>query len=144
LLYKCEYLVRSGQTLILGKLTIRQHYSLLLILPRLMVGCLSQGRGWYLTKTNKCKPELGNWPNNVNIVYLLGVDYISSVSRDRDRVMVFNATFDNISDISWEVNFIGEGNQSTRRKPPTCRKSLTKRYHMMLYLAMSKTVTHKP
>jgi len=31
------------------------------------------------------------------------------------------------------VSFIGGGNQSTRRKPPTCRKSLTNFYHIMLY-----------
>ena len=36
--------------------------------------------------------------------------------------MVFNATFNNISVISWQSVFIGGGN---RRKPPTCRKSLT-------------------
>jgi len=31
------------------------------------------------------------------------------------------------------VSFIGGGNLSTRRKPPTCRKSLTNFYHIMLY-----------
>jgi len=35
------------------------------------------------------------------------------------------ATFNNISAISWAVSFIDEGNRSIRRKPPTCRKSLT-------------------
>ena len=34
--------------------------------------------------------------------------------------MLFNATFNNISAILW---FIGEGNWSTPRKPPTCSKS---------------------
>jgi transposase-like protein len=34
--------------------------------------------------------------------------------------MVFNATFNNIS----VIYFIDGGNQSTRRKPPTCGKSL--------------------
>jgi len=38
--------------------------------------------------------------------------------------MVFNATFNNISVISWR-QFIGGGNQSTREKTPTCRNSLT-------------------
>ena len=38
--------------------------------------------------------------------------------------MVFNATFNNISAISWR-SFIGGGNWSTQRKPPTCSKSLT-------------------
>ena len=37
-------------------------------------------------------------------------------------VMVFNATFNNISVISWGVSFIVGGN---RRKPWTCHKSLT-------------------
>jgi len=29
------------------------------------------------------------------------------------------------------VGFIGGGNRSTRRKPPTCRKSTDELYHMM-------------
>ena len=37
------------------------------------------------------------------------------------RIVVFNATFNNISVISW----LSGGNRRTRRKPPTCRKSLT-------------------
>jgi hypothetical protein len=44
-----------------------------------------------------------------------------------DRGMVFNVTFNNISAISWRsVLFVEETGGSTRRKPPTCRKSLTK------------------
>jgi len=35
--------------------------------------------------------------------------------------MVFNATFNNIFVVRWRSVFIGEGNRSTRRKPPTCR-----------------------
>ena len=38
--------------------------------------------------------------------------------------MVFNATLNNISVISWRSVFIGGGNWRTRRKLPTCRKSL--------------------
>jgi len=38
---------------------------------------------------------------------------------------VFNATFNNISAISWRSVLFGGGNRSTRRKPPTCHKSLT-------------------
>jgi hypothetical protein len=41
------------------------------------------------------------------------------------RVMVFNATFTNISVISLRSSFIGGGNRSTGRKPQTCLKSLT-------------------
>jgi hypothetical protein len=40
------------------------------------------------------------------------------------RVMMFNATFNNIYHIV-VVSFIGGGNRSTRRKPATSRKSLT-------------------
>jgi len=38
--------------------------------------------------------------------------------------MVFSATFNNIL-VILAVSFIDGGNQSTWRKPPTCRKSLT-------------------
>ena len=57
------------------------------------------------------------------------------IAMDIAMVMVFNATFNNISDISWrsvllveETGGPGEnhrpvgGNQSTQRKPPTCRR----------------------
>jgi hypothetical protein len=40
-------------------------------------------------------------------------------------VLVFTTTFNNNSVISWQLVFIGRGNQSTLRKPPTCSKSLT-------------------
>ena len=40
-------------------------------------------------------------------------------------LMVFNATFNNFSAISWWSVFIGGGYRRTRRKPLTCRKSLT-------------------
>jgi hypothetical protein len=36
--------------------------------------------------------------------------------------MMLKTTFNNIL---WQVSFIGRGNRTTRRKPPTCRKSLT-------------------
>jgi len=39
--------------------------------------------------------------------------------------MVFSATFNNISVISWLSVLFGGGNRSTRRKPLICRKSLT-------------------
>jgi hypothetical protein len=43
------------------------------------------------------------------------------------RVTVFNATFNNISIISWTVavSFIGGGNRCSQRKPLTYHKSLT-------------------
>jgi len=46
-----------------------------------------------------------------------------------DRLYLFdsvNAIFNNISDnYIVAVSFIGGGNRRTRKKPPTCRKSLT-------------------
>ena len=53
---------------------------------------------------------------------------IHSIITSMVRGMVFNATFNNISVISYiavAVSFIDGGNRSTRRKSPTCRKSLT-------------------
>jgi hypothetical protein len=41
------------------------------------------------------------------------------------RVYGVNATFNNISVISFQSVFNGGGNRSTQRKPLTCRKSLT-------------------
>jgi hypothetical protein len=43
----------------------------------------------------------------------------------RFEFMVFNATFNNISDYIVAVSFIGEGNRTNLRKPLTCSKSLT-------------------
>jgi hypothetical protein len=40
-------------------------------------------------------------------------------------VVVFNATFNNISVKHVEISFICRGNWSTWRKRQTCRKSLT-------------------
>ena len=40
-------------------------------------------------------------------------------------LMVFNATFQKYFSSIVAVSFIGGGNRSTRRKPPTCRRSLT-------------------
>jgi hypothetical protein len=60
------------------------------------------------------------------------------------RDMLFNATFNNISVYFVAVNFTGGGNQSTQRKPPTWRKSLSN-FIIMLYrvqLTMSVISTH--
>ena len=55
--------------------------------------------------------------------YMLQVcDNILMSMLNRVRVMVFNDTLNNILDI---VSGIDGGNRSTRRKPPTCSKSLT-------------------
>ena len=59
------------------------------------------------------------------------------------RVMVFNALQQYFSYIV-EVSFIGGVNQSTRRKPPTFRKSLTNFITMLyrVHLAMGGIQTH--
>jgi hypothetical protein len=41
-------------------------------------------------------------------------------------VMVFNATFSNISVILWQSVLLVAETRVPREKPPTCRKSLTK------------------
>ena len=46
--------------------------------------------------------------------------------------MVFNATFNNISAISWWSSFIGGGNQSSM-KTTDLLKVTDKHYHIMLY-----------
>ena len=48
-------------------------------------------------------------------------------------IMVFNATSLSYFSYIVAVRFIGGGKQSTRRKPPTCRKWLTNIDHIMLY-----------
>jgi hypothetical protein len=48
--------------------------------------------------------------------------------------MVFNATFNNISAISWWSVLLVEEIGGLGRNPPTCRKKVTdKLYHIMLY-----------
>jgi len=39
--------------------------------------------------------------------------------------MVFDATFNNISAMSWRIVFIGGGKRGARGKQPTSHKSLT-------------------
>ena len=51
--------------------------------------------------------------------------YKGSMSRKGVRVMVFNATCKQHFIYIVAVSFIGGGNQSIRRKPLTCHKSLT-------------------
>jgi len=51
--------------------------------------------------------------------------YPSILTIHRVMVMVYNATFNNISVISWWSVCFSGGNRSARWKQPTSRKSLT-------------------
>ena len=70
-----------------------------------------------------------NWSTSgmrVTLSYLLLLrqiyrQYCRVYSSKRVRLMVFYATFNNIS-VVVAVSFIGGGNMSIRKKPPTCRK----------------------
>jgi len=64
--------------------------------------------------------------NNNGFAYTVGlcitVVYLEGATKGGWSI-VFNATFNNISVILWL--YYGGGNQSNRRKPQTCRRSLT-------------------
>ena len=62
-----------------------------------------------------------------------------SVKLVRVRVMALNATFNNISVISWRFVFLVEGTGKTREKTPTRRKSLTNLSH---YVVLNRVRTH--
>ena len=51
--------------------------------------------------------------------------FIQSSDNKGFRVMVFNATINNISAISWRSVLLVEETRVPGEKPPTCRKSLT-------------------
>ena len=63
-------------------------------------------------------------PRNDHGRYFINLIVMVQIEINRVRVIVVNATFNNISVISWP-SVIGGGNRSTWRKLPTCRKSLT-------------------
>jgi hypothetical protein len=56
--------------------------------------------------------------------------------------MVLKATLNNISVICVAVISFGGGNRSTRRKPLTCRKSLTNLMLYRVHLATNRVCTH--
>ena len=64
-----------------------------------------------------------------NINFLESHSYLPCIYSLLVWFMVFNSTFNNISVTQKmyivAVSFIDEGNRSTRRKPLTCRRSLT-------------------
>ena len=48
-------------------------------------------------------------------------------------VMVFNVTFNDISVTAWVLVLLMEETGVPEKNPPTCRKSVTKLYHIMQY-----------
>jgi hypothetical protein len=66
--------------------------------------------------------------NNHSLTLCYCFKWVKLFHRHEGRVMVFNATFNNIFSYIVVVSFIGGGNRSTWRKPPTCHKSLTNRH----------------
>jgi hypothetical protein len=61
------------------------------------------------------KDRISNTHGRISLIFNINLQ-----KRGGDEVMMFNTIFNNLS-----VSFIGEGNQSTRRKPLTSCKSLT-------------------
>ena len=66
---------------------------------------------------------------------------MTTVITDVLQVMVFNATFINISVIWWRSILIGEVNSSTWRKSQNCRKSLTNFIADVFQTCMKTTCT---
>ena len=95
--------------------TIPRYQSLLLI--TILVRFFFTIRMWKKKKNIFLNSSIYKETSHSNIIHFFWIPTF--------RVMVFNANFNNISVISWPVSFIGGGNRSTWRKPPTCRKSLT-------------------
>ena len=67
---------------------------------------------------------------NFSRVDQMGIDQVGIDQMGVDQVGI--NPFNNISGISWLSVLLVDETKSTRRKPPTCRKSLTN-YHIMLY-----------
>jgi hypothetical protein len=63
------------------------------------------------------------WATLIFFAALFVLMEVCYISKFGFSFIVSNATFSNISVVT--ISFIGGGNRSTRRKPPTCRKSLT-------------------
>jgi hypothetical protein len=64
----------------------------------------------------------------VSLSKLVNIGHITQPSVGENLrlfLVLFIAIFNNISVVFTAVNFIGGANWSTRRKPPTYRKSLT-------------------
>ena len=77
--------------------------------------------GAYDNREGQVYDNKGTYCKVKNYIYNFCTVFIGG----REGGMEFSTTFNNISVISFMVSFIGGGNWSTRRKPQTCRNSLT-------------------
>ena len=111
------------------RMTRRSHYIRWALHPlfvilffHILFSCqTSQPDGVKLYSNDSCKEEIPIVKLNLILQTSRGTRWRVKV---RVRVMVFSAIFDNISVLWWRsVLLVKES--STRRKPPTCRKSLT-------------------
>jgi hypothetical protein len=75
---------------------------------------------WVTITITKAPVVILDW-----VVQTLIKSYLKSKVNWGYRDMVFNASFNNISVISWQLIYLGGGKRSILRKTPTCRKSLT-------------------
>jgi hypothetical protein len=72
----------------------------------------------------------------IKILLQKNINIIDVQYNDIVMVVVFNTTFNNISDMSWQSVFNGGGNRSTWRKLLTCHKSVTNYityYYIMIF-----------
>jgi len=81
-----------------------------------------------LKKKSIFSPEMT--ASNAGFYTIFYYTYLSSINihihiHTNYNSMVFSSTFNNISAISWRSTLLMEQNRSTRRKPPTYRKSQT-------------------
>ena len=74
-----------------------------------------------------------------NIIEHLSTIYMSHEIYLFVCLMVFNATFNNISVLSWRLIFIGGGNWRTRRKPPVASH---RQLYNVVHLALIEIWTH--
>ena len=79
-----------------------------------------------------------------HLTFIFSVLYAKICSlRLKVTVISFNATFNDISVISWRSVFICGGDQSTRRNPSTCRQSLTNSITYRVCLAIRQQIITK-
>ena len=109
--------------MLLNKINIRLEIKEILLQIRIMIGKLPRGRRSVPKEQVYSYQSLLIFKTNVTTIYFLNSK--NKAMAYKVRVTVFNATFNNISVISWWSVILSQKNRSIRRKPPTCRKALT-------------------